>query len=95
MSEYSQTIQAGHLPEEVWWVPLNVASCSKSKFQYLIYLQIAPLKSINGHSLRSLLIMTIQNYTCTLTDAHHEMMQKTGNLVFKDDALLLYLNIDR
>ena len=42
------TIQAGQLPEEVWWVPhatLQVAQ--KGKFQYLIYLQITISLSVS------------------------------------------------
>ena len=35
------TIQAGQLPEEVWWVPYATSQVAqKSKFQQLFYLQI-------------------------------------------------------
>ena len=40
-TDYHMTIQAGQLPEEVWWVPLATSQVAqKSKFLHLIYLQI-------------------------------------------------------
>ena len=46
MSEYHMTIQAGQLPEVVWWVPHATSQVAqKSKFPYLIYLQIANLEA--------------------------------------------------